>query len=78
MSTSYADADVVCPYYQKSDNGYVQCEGIGGDDTATRLLFRDALTGKPMKDSKNEHMTSKCEHDYESCPVFKMLEGKYK
>lgn len=74
----WIDADVYCPFYLKSDKGFVQCEGFD-KCTAIKLLFMSPKDGSPLREDKKDFMKRHClsEQGCQQCMVYKMLEAKY-
>jgi len=71
----YGDADVVCPFYIKSDNASIFCEGVE-DNMATKNIFR-ASSGALLREDKDKYMIKFCNCDYEKCRIYQMLLKKY-
>lgn len=69
------DADVKCPFYRKGAAKFIQCEGLQGCDYF-KLLFIDQK-GNPKKKERDNFSHQYCECDFESCKVFKIIDGEY-
>lgn len=73
MATSFDDIEAKCPFYQglETINKYacIKCEGVT-DKTIIKLQF----IGKRNRD---EYKALRCDNDYESCTLAKMLDSKY-
>lgn len=72
---SYGDADVKCPFYNKSDDISISCEGVCGC-SVNKTVFRTDQ-GNFLRQKKKEYMDKFCKGDFESCRLYQMLEGKY-
>lgn len=69
MPRTYHEALINCPFYQSMAQKSISCEGIT-DECITKLLFRTA-------ESRDLHREIFCEHKYENCEIYRMLEKKY-
>lgn len=71
----YGDADAKCPFYAKSDNASISCEGVE-ENMATKNIFR-ASSGAILREDKERYMVKYCNCDYKQCRVYQMLMQKY-
>lgn len=71
----YGDADVLCPFYSKSDNASISCEGVE-DNMSTKNIFR-LPSGAILREDKERYMQRFCTCNYEDCRVYQMLMKKY-
>jgi hypothetical protein len=69
MATTYADVEVVCPFFREQAAVTVTCEGPT-DNTKVKLLFYS-------KNQKDIYMQLRCCGAYHGCRLAKMAEGKY-
>lgn len=60
---------VKCPFYKYEDQQLIYCEGVD-DNTAIHLAFAS-------KQELRDYRKDKCEGDYNSCLLCKMLYKKY-
>ena len=74
----YAEIYAACPFFDKTDRGYIQCEGLV-DGTHNRMLFHDMKDGHPLDDKKKAYMERFCNgiKSCENCRVHMMLMTKY-
>lgn len=73
----FKDVYILCPFFTKGGNGYIQCEGLI-DCSAIRLLFTDEYDGHPVCDERDEYAHRYCESNYTNCEIYKTLMKKYK
>lgn len=73
---NYAEVYAQCPFFDKTDRGYIQCEGIT-QQSHTRTLFHDMDDGHPLDADKAEYLKRYCFTGYEDCAIYKMLMTKY-
>ena len=71
----FGDQDVRCPFYTKSDNASISCEGVE-DHMSTKSIFR-AESGALLREDKERYMIKFCNSDYEKCRICQMLMQKY-
>ena len=69
MATSWASADVLCPFYCTDSEKEIKCEGA----------FYKSQIKNSFKSNmdKEEAMRAKCKANYESCPFYKAIMEKY-
>lgn len=67
--TSYADVNVICPFYHRTDGKEIVCEGLC-DHTQNILRFG-------RKDWCREYMDMHCCSDYKSCEICRAASHKY-
>ena len=66
----YKSVDVKCPFYKKSDNNQIICEGMT-DDSTIHMCFS-------CTKSKNNHSKVFCENHYDKCEIYRaVMESKY-
>ena len=72
MPNMYLDVDVKCPFYLRHDpqKCSVSCEGLASSSTVCKNFFQN---GKTL----SSQIRTVCAGDYEACPVYKALAGKY-
>ena len=73
---NYAEVYAKCPFFDKTDRGYIQCEGIVYQ-SHTRTLFHDLKDGHPLDRDRDDYLDRYCNKDYEDCAICKMLMEKY-
>ena len=66
MGTAFEAVDVMCPYYVKSENCEISCEGME-EGIHCRQVFEN---GK----AKKQWMQHICNSDYMACSYARMLE----
>lgn len=71
----YIDADIKCPFYIKSDYGFIQCEGFE-NASAVKLMFHSEQGGA-LKEERYEYCKRFCESRFTECPLFNLIERKY-
>lgn len=73
---SYAEIYAQCCFFDKTDKGYIQCEGIQ-EESHTRTLFHDIEDGHPLDDKRKAYLQRYCNTNYKDCAIYKMLMEKY-
>jgi hypothetical protein len=71
MPVKWVDKFVKCPFYRKTDQNRIVCEGLAEGNTIN-LVFEDPS-------QKARHMRSVC-YDLlgcRDCPIYTMLDAKY-
>lgn len=71
----FDDVHVRCPYYIKSTDVTICCEGIA-EGSVIENKFRDEC-GRPLKDKRDEHKHCYCDRHWQGCPISQILEEKY-
>lgn len=69
MGTAFESADVMCPYYVKSKECVISCEGME-DGIHCHQVFD---SGK----AKKQWMQHICNEDYRACRYARMVKEKY-
>lgn len=69
MANNFEDANVKCPFFSKTKNERIICEGIT-DECISVLKFENK---KGLERYKIRH----CDSNYEKCHLYKALEEKY-
>lgn len=72
---TYDDSWVLCPFFIKSDCGFIQCEGIE-NASAVKLMF-NSEDGGAIKEEKRLYCDRFCKSKFSECPLFKLIERKY-
>ena len=62
----YQRKNVMCPFYKKENRQVIYCAGVQ-ENSSIHVTFGECSACKTYKDTK-------CQVDYESCPVYKALE----
>ena len=68
MPTSYDYANAKCPYFIKSKQTRITCEGI----TDGSVILLEFFTNE----KKNQHRNIFCDNKYKNCEVCRMLDEK--
>lgn len=69
MPVSYADKNVLCPFYKETEPRKIRCEGYT-EETSEVTTF-------PTDNAKKDFLDGSCCGDYQNCPKFKALWNKY-
>ena len=69
MANNFDDANVKCPFFSKTKNERIICEGIT-DECISVLKFEN-------KKELDKHKTRYCNSHYTECALYKAVEGKY-
>jgi len=64
----YDSARTLCPFYIDETARKVSCEGVGCNKLT--LVFGTST-------EKMSHKRRKCDGDYRSCDIYKLINGKY-
>ena len=72
---TYGDADVKCPFFNKSDEISISCEGVD-NGMITKNIFRTEQ-GNFLRQKKKEYSDRYCKGDYKNCRLYQMLDEKY-
>lgn len=72
----YPDIGIKCPFYEKGDSRFIQCEGLN-DKCSTRIIFKDAVYGNALREERFKYSTHYCMEHYEDCILYKALYSKY-
>lgn len=71
---SFGDETIICPYYVKSDQNSITCEGL--EDQSSNNSFRQWFRWPKKKQKWKQGYC--CSFDYEQCPISQMIEqSKY-
>ena len=73
MKSFYVDQYVACPFYSREESSVsrkIHCEGYQ-DGTHIHMCF-------DSKDLKRQHKKEFCKNRYQSCPIYPIIEKKYK
>ena len=66
----YDDVDAKCPFYQRSSEKRIVCEGIMENSVTVQEFNK--------KSDKKSHRNNYCDNKYSECKMFKILDRKYK
>ena len=69
MANNFEDANAKCPFFSKTKNERIICEGVT-EGCASVLKFEN-------KQSLSKYKIRHCDADYEKCVLCKALEEKY-
>ena len=69
MPSNFGDQDAICPFFKRSTEKRISCEGIT-DGCLTHIEFNS-------RNKKKMHRKIFCDRKYENCEVYRMLEDKY-
>ena len=75
MGFNYYEANVNCPFFQRSNDKSITCEGVKAN-TINQVVFRSEQ-GDFLRKEKQQYMNQYCCNNYKECLVYQMLNKKY-